>query len=306
MDLARLLTPPGEGFLELLRSIHARRADLQAAFPDPLAPGMRQWMGVNGALEHPEEVAGFYPPVPPEELRHTACGGLTEQSHLYTGVEDFRVVAELFEIFARRPLEEIGRVYDFGCGCGRLLRWFGLGLEGVECVGSDVRAASVAWCGENLPGRYFANDVQPPLELETDSVDLVVSLSTFSHFNRASNLAWIEELARVCRPDGLILLTTHGAFALALISRSAEHQVGLNMKAGAAIDFLRRLTAERFLFHGVPAELIAKLDGPEDDYGQAFFTERFVEELWSPYVELVGCVPVGLNLFQDFYALRPS
>jgi len=305
MDLATLLTPRSEGFQEALRDIHARRDDLQEAFPDPSDGGMAHWMGVNGVLEYPERLAAFYPPVPPEHLRHTACGGLTEHSHLYTSVEDFRVVCELYEVFAGRPVTSLERVYDFGCGCGRLLRWFPVGIEGVRCFGSDVRAASIQWCRDNLQGRFFTNEVQPPLELESDSMDLVVSLSTFSHFNRRSNDVWIRELARVCKPDGLILVTTHGAFALALISRSAEHQKGLYMEAGKAVDYLRRLGREGFLFHGVPEDLVEKLDGPEPEYGQAFFNERFVEEEWSSHVEMLGAVPVGLSLFQDFYALRP-
>lgn len=305
MDLATLLTPRGEGFLEKLRSIHANRPDLQEVFPDPLGLGMRQWMGVNGPLEYPEKLGGFYPPIPPECLRHTACGGLTEQSHLYSSVEDFRVVCELYEIYADRPITELGSVYDFGCGCGRLLRWFPVGIEGLQCVGSDVRKASIDWCGDSLEGRYFTNDVQPPLELEDDSIDLVVSLSTFSHFNRRSNHAWIRELARVCKPGGLILISTHGAFALALISRSEEHQKGLFMERAQSVDFLRRLQREHFLFHAVPTDLVEKLDGPEAEYGQAFFNELFVREDWKPYVEVLGSVPVGLSLFQDFYALRP-
>ena len=305
MDPARLLTPRTEGFLDVIRAIHARRPDLQEAFPDPEGPGMAQWMGVSGVLEYPEEVQVHYPPVPPEHLRHTACGGLTEHSHLYTSVEDFRTVCELYEIYTGRPVSGLRSVYDFGCGCGRLLRWFPVGIEGVECVGSDVRAASVEWCAANLEGRFFTNDLQPPLELADDSMDLVVSLSTFSHFNRRSNEAWIRELARVCKPDGLILVTTHGAFALALISRSAEHQKGLFMAADEAVDYLRRLQAERYLFHPVPEDLVEKLDGPEPEYGQAFFTERFVERDWSEWVEPLGCVPVGLSLFQDFHALRP-
>lgn len=306
MDLATLLTPRAEGFLEALRDIHSKRPDLQEAFPDPLEGGMAHWMGVNGVREYPEALSSYYPPIPPEHLRHTACGGLSEHSHLYTSAEDFRVVCELYEVYTGRPVASIESVYDFGCGCGRLLRWFPIGIEGVRCVGSDVRAASIEWCQKNLSGHFFTNDVQPPLELETDSLDLVVSLSTFSHFNRKSNEAWIRELARVCKPDGLILATTHGAFALALILRSAEHQRGLYMEAEKAVDYMRRLAPERFLFHAVPEELVEKLDGPEPEYGQAFFNEAFVEHEWGGIVELLGAVPVGLNLFQDFYALRPA
>ena len=306
MDLAALLKPRAEGFVPLLLDIHAQRPDLREAFPDPCGPGMLQWMGVNGILEYPEQLRAYYPPPPPEHLRHTACGGLTEHSHLYSGAEDYRVVCELFEIYADRPAAELSSVYDFGCGCGRLLRWFPIGIEGIQCVGSDVRAASIDWCRANLSGHFFTNEVQPPLALEDDSLDLVVSLSTFSHFHRRSNDAWIRELARVCKPDGLILVTTHGPFALALISRSEEHQRGLLVPSDQAVDYLRRLPKEHFVFHAVPEDLVEKLDGPEPEYGQAFFTEGFVEREWSEHVEVLGCVPAALNLFQDFYALRPK
>jgi SAM-dependent methyltransferase len=306
MDFARLITPTDPAFLDLVREIHAERTDLQAAYPDPLGLGMRKWMGANGVLEYRERVGRFYPPLPPEHLRHTACGGTSEQSHLYTSIEDLQIVVELWETFSERSIGALSSVYDFGCGCGRLVRWFPLALERVRCFGSDVRVASVDWCRENLEGRFFANRVQPPLELESDSIELTVSLSIFSHLNRASNLAWIRELARVTRRDGLILLTTHGSFTLALTARSPEHQKSLSMSADEARAYLRSLERERFLFHRSPAELVAKLDGVEPDYGQAFFTQNFVGEEWREWVELVGYVPVALNLIQDFFVLRPK
>jgi len=51
---------------------------------------------------------------------------------------------------------------------------------------------------------------------------------------------------------------------------------------------------------------VAKLDGPEEDYGQAFFTDAFVREEWGERVELLGYVPAALNLIQDFFVLRPK
>lgn len=304
MDLARLLAPRDPELARRARALHARRVDLRTLFPDPDGAGFRQWLGTNGLLED-ESIARFYPPVPMAEMRLAGCGGPTIHSHLYTGAEDFRVVAELFEIFAARPIESVESALDFGCGCGRLLRWLGTALPDARLVGADVRASSIAWCRAHLAGEFLVNRTVPPLELPDASVDLVVALSVFSHLTLESNLAWMEELVRVCKRDGLILVSTHGAFALALCARSPEHQAGLCLTAEDARDALRVLAREHFVHRRVPSEVVAAGEGVEEHYGQAFFGELFAHERWGAFAEVLGCVPVAQNLFQDMHALRP-
>ena len=136
-------------------------------------------------------------------------------------------------------------------------------------------------------------------------MDVVVALSLFSHFDRQSSLAWLRELVRVCRPDGRLILTTHGAFSLWVIARSAEHQQSFHVDAEIAADLARRIQKEDFLFYEPPEEWFAVLDGPARDYGQAFMTERFVRDAWAQDVEIVACVPAGLFLFQDLYVMKP-
>lgn len=252
-----------------------------------------------------ERVARAFPPLPPEALRATVCGGATLASHLYTGAEDFRMLGELFEVFAERPLAGVASVLDFGCGCGRALRWFERALPDARIVGTDVRAAAIDWCRASLRGDYVANDVLPPLPLPDASIELTFALSVFSHLSREQAFAWLRELARVTRPDGLLLITTHGAFAAAVCARSPEHQQLLQMSPDEAHAVLRRLAPERFVHRVLPAAIRRSADGVADDYGQAFFTEEFVRRDWGDLVELVGCVPCGLNLFQDVFALRP-
>jgi SAM-dependent methyltransferase len=41
--------------------------------------------------------------------------------------------------------------------------------------------------------------------------DLVYSLSVFTHLSEPLQRFWIDELARVLRPGGFLLITTHGA-----------------------------------------------------------------------------------------------
>lgn len=305
VDLRNLINPTTEAFLTIAQHIYDQRPDLQEAYGSVEDFGFQKWLAVHGALEYPDQLAGYYPPVPPQELRDTACGGPTEKTHLYTSLEDFLTVVELWETYARRPITELATMLDFGSGCGRLLRRFAMGLPGVACHGAEVRAAAVQWCKANLAGSYLHNSPQPPLDLPTDSMDLVVSLSVFSHLNRESNLAWIAELSRITRPDGLLIVSTHGAFALHVIRRSKEHQDALRVSADEAVDYLRALEKQQFLFHPISKEWVRSLDGVEDDYGQVFFTQGHVREAWAPFVRTVGYIPASLNLFQDLHVLTP-
>jgi SAM-dependent methyltransferase len=303
MNAGRLFAPRDPEVLRLGRELYAQRADLRAAFPDPEGADFHRWLGVNGVLED-ERIAARCPELPPEELRSTACGGTSVHSHLFTGAEDFRMVAELYEVFAEREIASLASVLDFGCACGRLLRWFQAALPDCRAFGSDVRAASIAWCRAHLRGTFLGNGTMPPLALPDAAVELTVALSVFSHLSRAQNLAWMAELVRVTKPGGLILVSTHGSFALALTARSAEHQAALRIGAAEVPALLRQLGREGFAHRVLPDVALRRADGVADDYGQAFLTETFARQQWSPLADVLGCVPVALNLFQDVHVLR--
>jgi SAM-dependent methyltransferase len=195
-------------------------------------------------------------------------------------------------------------VLDFGCGCGRLLRWFQTALPSCQRIGADVREATVRWCREHLAGTFLRNGTEPPLDLPDETADLTVALSVFSHLGHDQNLAWMKELVRVTRKDGLILVTTHGPFALALTQQSPEHQKGLKIPAAEIPGLLRTLCRDGFLHRVSPPASRLRADGVADDYGEAFLTEEFARREWGVIADVIGCVPVALNLFQDVHALR--
>lgn len=302
-DLAALLEPRDPELQRIASRVFEARPDLQKAFGRPDSLGYRAWLAVDGVLEYPE-VAARHAPLPPEELRATVCGGIERRGHLYTGFEDFRAVAEIYECYAQRGVDRIDAVLDFGCGCGRVLRWFRQAVPDCRRVGADVRAAAIAWCRQHLDGAFLANTPEPPLDLPTNSVDLSYALSVFSHLALDQSDAWMRELVRVTRPGGLILASTHGAFALMLTRRSEAHQRGLGIGADEVPDLLARLGTDGFVHRRLSDEGIDRGDGVAADYGQTFLTERFAHERWNAYAEVLGCVPVALGLFQDVHVLR--
>lgn len=143
------------------------------------------------------------PPLPPRRLMVRVAGTADAEWFLRSGRAAYDAIA------AHVPLDETGAVLDFGCGCGRVTRYWDDFAGTVS--GSDVSGRAVDWCRSNLPfARFEVNGLAPPLAFADESFDLVYALSVFTHLPSDLQLAWRDELLRVLRPGGRLLLTTHG------------------------------------------------------------------------------------------------
>lgn len=143
------------------------------------------------------------PPLPPRRLMVRVAGTADPDWFLRSGRAAYDAIA------AKVPLGEVAAVLDFGCGCGRVTRYWAEHRAAV--AGSDVSADAIGWCRRNLPfGHFETNGLAPPLAFEDASFDLVYALSVFTHLTADLQSAWRDELHRVLRPGGCLLLTTHG------------------------------------------------------------------------------------------------
>ena len=144
------------------------------------------------------------PPLPPRRLMVRVAGTADAEWFVRSGRAAYDAIA------AHVPLESIESLLDFGCGCGRVTRYWE-GFAGAV-AGSDVNAAAIEWCRANLGfARFAQNALAPPLVFEPESFDLVYALSVFTHLTAELQLAWRDEMLRVLRRGGLLLLTTHGS-----------------------------------------------------------------------------------------------
>jgi SAM-dependent methyltransferase len=147
-------------------------------------------------------------PLPPTRLRLVVAGTTDASWFLESG----RTTAETIRAAAARhgvDLNEIERLLDFGCGCGRVTRhWRDLGAA---VHGSDYNADLVDWCRRNLAFATFTtNRLAPPLPLTSATVDVAHAVSVLTHLPEDLQHVWLAELRRVLRPGGLLILTTHG------------------------------------------------------------------------------------------------
>jgi SAM-dependent methyltransferase len=184
-------------------------------------------------------------------------------------------------IAASVPLGEVADVLDFGCGCGRVLRYWQDHPGTV--AGSDRDAGAVDWCRAHLPFAHLErNDLAPPLAHADDSIDLVYALSVFTHLTEELQTAWRDELRRVIRPGGRLLLTTHGQ------------------------SYLPRLEPdERDRFER--GELVVRWgDLPGSNLCSAYHPEQYLRETLALGFELEKLDPEGArgNPTQDLVVLR--
>jgi len=142
-------------------------------------------------------------PLPPRRLMVRVAGTADADWFVRSGRAAYDAIA------ARVPLGGLDSVLDFGCGCGRVTRYWSAFAGDV--AGSDLDGPAVAWCRTSLPfARFEQNRLEPPLAFGSESFDLVYALSVFTHLTAELQLAWRDELRRVLRPGGFLLVTTHG------------------------------------------------------------------------------------------------
>jgi len=148
-------------------------------------------------------------PVPPGRLRMLVSGTADPNYFLDTGQRQAALFERLFERNGR-SLAQPTVMLDFGCGCGRIARWWG-DRPGLELHGCDPDAQLVDWTRENLQFvRCAVSGYDPPLPYRDDTFDAIYALSIFTHQPEKVAREWMTELRRVLRPGGHLLFSVAG------------------------------------------------------------------------------------------------
>lgn len=115
-------------------------------------------------------------------------------------------------------------VLDWGCGPARVLRHMPSVLEEANSFsGTDYNKRTIEWCTANLSDiKFSGNELMPPLSYPGDSFDLIYGISIFTHLSEDAHKAWLGELVRVLKKDGILFLTLHGEGFLAKLSESEK------------------------------------------------------------------------------------
>lgn len=223
-------------------------------------------------------------PIPPAYLIWLVIGRSDIQAFLDSGSVHAHDVIQGMLAKNGLGLDDFDAVLDFGCGCGRIMRYW-KELDHPRLYGLDYNATLIRWCRGHLSFAQFStNQLVPPLEFSEGTFDFIYARSVFTHLDRELQFAWMEELHRVLRSDGYLLFTVSGD------------------------QFLDRLTpSEADQYHaGQLVVRAGELEGK--NYCAVYHPPEFVrQELAGDGFEIVGFIPGDAArpfCQQDTYLLR--
>lgn len=171
------------------------------------------------------------------------------------------------------------RILDWGCGVGRVT--FPLSkLVKSEIYACDVDPTAIAFLkNENVDFRALRSDYDPPLPFKDAFFDLVYAFSVFTHLPEDAEAAWLEELRRITRPGGLLLLSVVGEKSLRI-----HHERGTD----------KHVTWDEVKEKGVVfrSNPLHKHDpnnwpGVTGDYGLTVHHPDYIHKTWGKYFTIV-------------------
>jgi len=170
--------------------------------------GYEAFLGMKQSLKAESPVDRGLP-VPPPALRVKVVGHADARAFLAGGRDDNAMIREALSR-GDKHVETLERVLDWGCGCGRIARWWS-DLSDVEIDACDYNADLAEWVDRNLPFvRARTNELLPPLPYDSSRFDLVYAISIFTHLTDELASSWMREIQRVLAPGGHFFFTTHG------------------------------------------------------------------------------------------------
>jgi SAM-dependent methyltransferase len=220
-------------------------------------------------------------PLPPPELqRHV--GELGD----FPGTR-WRIYSDLRAQLQRHcRLSELQRVLDWGCGCGRVLGWLLEDVPAERVFGCDIDREAIEWLAGRAPGATVnPSDALPPLPYDAAFFDLVYGISVFTRLDEPTQFLWLEDLARVCRPGGLVAVSVLGPSACPPWMRPVLDRKG----------FADELSTQ--------SEVFAKWSSA-DYYRMACHTADYVASRWSEFFDVLEWIEGGINAHQDLVVMR--
>lgn len=227
---------------------------IKALLPDVPDPGLQAtWNGTSGAALAAQSLA-FY-----EKIR------ALHAKHSRVALEDSCVL-------------------DFGCGWGRLTRFFARDVAPGNLFGCDPVQGILDLCAANgVPAVLERCEYVPQWLPFAERFDVAFAFSVFTHLSERSHLASLRALHESLKPRGLLVLTIRPPDYLRLCAllRPARDALGADLE--------RTLEQPLYLFapHDVQP-LGSQAPGGEITYGETLITPAYIREHWTELFELLA------------------
>jgi SAM-dependent methyltransferase len=230
-------------------------------------------------------------PVPPRSLWEGY--GETANKYLESGRADIETMLGILRASGADPTT-FGRVLDFGCAAGRMLRWFPRD-SAPELWGADIQGEAVRWCQLHLspPMDFVTATTAPSLPFEDSYFDLIYAGSVFTHIVDLPD-AWLLELRRMLHSGGYCFVTVLDKHGLKLILEGEGR-----FNRSRRVQFIRDLDARR----GVLSQDFAYFSvEPDQTWGQGMpvpqvcYDIDYLMSRWSRVMDVVSVTQSAYGL----------
>ena len=201
-------------------------------------------------------------------------------------------------------------VLDFGCGWGRIARFFLRDIPLANLHGIDVDPNFISLARELFASdRFLVCQAFPPTGFPAQSVDLIVAYSVFSHLSETAALAWITEFTRILRPGGALAFTTrHETFLdyCDWLGRQPETR-GYSRGLGTLfpdIEAVRARYRRGELIHATSPRVSGGGARNGTFYGETLIPSAYVDRMYGTWFETIAASFDPLRHDQMFYVLR--
>jgi SAM-dependent methyltransferase len=237
------------------------------------------WRSLVGRRRRVESPDGF--PIPPPNLIVLVTGSADTAWYTEGGRLGTESICGILRAAGVSPAD-FDSILDFGCGCGRVIRRW-RSITPAALYGTDYNPQLVEWCRHNLPfAKFQSNTLEPRLNYADQQFEFAYALSVFTHMPENLQKPWMNELRRVLRPGGYLVITTQGD------------------------EFLPKLDeAERNLYRN--GQMVTRYqEAAGTNLCSIYHPESYVREQLAEDFKLVLSQPRGAagNGNQDMYLLR--
>jgi SAM-dependent methyltransferase len=184
----------------------------QGTPPDVLFGAVEEdyWLWLHQTGRKLSPVLGEILPGMPDEQWQFQTVGVVGDAALQVGLNASRGFKQIYEEVVG-DITACSGILDFGCGWGRILRFFLKDIDPGRLWGIDVVEQNITFCRQAFKwGNFLQNSPFPPTSFADQSFDLIYALSVFSHLSEEAHRKWLDEFRRLLKPGGVFIATTWG------------------------------------------------------------------------------------------------
>lgn len=234
------------------------------------------------------------PDLPSNDLQRAWCGSCGVELSFHS-LEFYKKVKEILAKINGKRLSS-AKILDFGCGWGRIIRYFSKDTPEEFLYGCDPDERTLRMCLDlKVPGEIRRSDYRPKQLPFGEKFDLIYAYSVFTHLSEKTHWDCLQAIHNSLTSNGIVVLTIRPK---SFIEVKGEIFATLPDKVTHAMA--QRFDKEQFVFY---AHNLPPVDG-DITYGDAVIPYTYIKKQWSRMFDLIGPVAFNSDRYQIPIVLR--